>query len=364
MNFEEHLQNGFIFEMMETMVSATEIFNQLLLNNLEKYFGIRNALITVFDFDGNFLSLTDPKRIYIGGEHPYANIAKRDICAQKINDECRRANMWHDNLTPYIYRSTDLFAGNDIQTSEYVRFLNEVMHTKYMVIMPFDIYGCIHLCVYKGENETDFSDRELDNMKVIYRYIAQTFKSFKTLEKPKIVSNIKDEVIMAKEDAYIITDINHNILSCNKRALEYMAEITGKTLKTGDSTEEVALLSFLLHGINDVNTIKTTTINGFVFQVHPFPMSYIHGMVELYHWITIGKSGESMPKSKPSVIIPLTKRERRVAELLCDGLSYQAIADEMFISFHTVKNHVQNIFSKYGVNTRYQFYQIYKGNMI
>jgi len=58
--------------------------------------------------------------------------------------------------------------------------------------------------------------------------------------------------------------------------------------------------------------------------------------------------------------LTLTKREKEVAELLCEGLSYQAIADEIFISFHTVKNHVQNIFSKYNVNNRYQFYQIYK----
>ena len=360
MNFDDSQQRGFMFEMMETMASATEIFNRMLLNNLEKYFGLKKAFITVFDFDGKFLSLTDPNQLYLGDEHPYAAIASQDICARKINEECTKMGMWHDNVTPYIFRSTDLLSRNDAETSAYVKFLNTVMHAKYMVIMPFDIQGCIHLCVYRGENEMDFSDRELENFELVYQYIATTFKSFKKLEKPKIVSKIKDEVILTREDAYIVTDINHKILSANQKALEYLSAMTGKSLKSDNLQEEEALLKFLLQGANDPEMIKTSVINGYVFQIHPFPMSYIHGMVEMYHWITIGIAGEAKSKQTSLLVEPLTTREKDVAEYLCQGLSYQAIAEEMCISFHTVKNHVQNIFAKYGVNSRYQFYEIYK----
>ena len=113
MNFEESVQSGFLCEMMETMVSATEIFNQVLLRNLDRYFGLKQTFITVFDFDGNFLSLTEPNRLYIGEEHPYAAIAGRDICAKTINAECKKNKLWHDNITPYIYRSTDLLSRNE-----------------------------------------------------------------------------------------------------------------------------------------------------------------------------------------------------------------------------------------------------------
>lgn len=358
MQFEQDAGSGFAYEMMDTMVSATEIFNTVLLNNLKKYFGIRNAFITVFDFKGNFLSLTDLNKIYIGEEHPYAQIADRDVCAKKIIDECRREGLWHDNLKPYIYRSSDLLARNDTQVSDYVHFLRDIMHADYMVIMPFDIDGCIHLCIYRGEAEGDYSDRELQNFEKIYAYIARTFKSFKALEKPKIVSNIKDEVILSKEDAYLITDINHRILACNKQALSCLSAMTGKSIRNDNLEEESALIQFVLQGAPD-DDVKTTTINGYVFQVHPFPMSYIHGMVEMYHWITIHKEAEFKMHQPAVDASVLTKREKKVAELLCEGLSYQEIADAMFISFHTVKNHVQNIFSKYHVSNRYQFYQIY-----
>ncbi len=360
MQLDENVQSGFAYEMMETMVSATEIFNTVLLNNLKKYFDICNAFITVFDFEGRFLSLTDLNKLYVGTEHPYAAIAEKDICAKKINEECRKDKMWHDNTRPYVYRSSDLLARNDGETTEYVRFLHGIMGADHLVIMPFDIYGCIHLCIYRGENEPDFSEQELDYFKKIYEYIARTFKSFKVLEKPKIVSNIKDEIILAREDAYIITDIDHKILTCNKKALAYMSAITGRNLKNEDLKAEDALFSFILQGLKP-NLIKTITINGYVFQVHPFPMNYVHGMVETYHWISI-YDGEEYSRKQLSSVEPavLTKTEKKVADLLCQGLSYQAIADEMYISFHTVKNHVQNIFGKYNVNNRFQLYQIYK----
>lgn len=48
----------------------------------------------------------------------------------------------------------------------------------------------------------------------------------------------------------------------------------------------------------------------------------------------------------------LTDREREVLVLISQGLSNQAIADEMFISVNTVRNHVQNLNRKLGVNSK------------
>ncbi len=48
----------------------------------------------------------------------------------------------------------------------------------------------------------------------------------------------------------------------------------------------------------------------------------------------------------------LSLRERQVLVLVADGLSNKAIADRLFISENTVKNHVRNIHDKLGVHTR------------
>jgi DNA-binding CsgD family transcriptional regulator/ligand-binding sensor protein len=50
----------------------------------------------------------------------------------------------------------------------------------------------------------------------------------------------------------------------------------------------------------------------------------------------------------------LTAREMDVLELLIQGCSNREISERLFISVHTVKNHITNIFQKIGVNDRSQ----------
>jgi DNA-binding CsgD family transcriptional regulator len=50
--------------------------------------------------------------------------------------------------------------------------------------------------------------------------------------------------------------------------------------------------------------------------------------------------------------LPLTRREREVANLAAAGLSSQAIADRLFLSVRTVEGHLYNAYGKLGVNER------------
>lgn len=56
-------------------------------------------------------------------------------------------------------------------------------------------------------------------------------------------------------------------------------------------------------------------------------------------------------------IMNYNKTEQRVAELMYNGLTYKAIADKLVVSYHTVKKHVQNIYTKCGVNSRFELYK-------
>ncbi len=55
---------------------------------------------------------------------------------------------------------------------------------------------------------------------------------------------------------------------------------------------------------------------------------------------------------QPSPAIELTAREREVLGLMKQGASTTVTAEKLFISRATVRNHIQNIFSKLGVHTR------------
>ncbi|MRH41510.1 hypothetical protein GH741_02335 [Aquibacillus halophilus] len=51
----------------------------------------------------------------------------------------------------------------------------------------------------------------------------------------------------------------------------------------------------------------------------------------------------------------LTKREKEIAFNVINGLDNQTIAENLSISFHTVKNHITSIYEKLGVKDRIQF---------
>ena len=60
-------------------------------------------------------------------------------------------------------------------------------------------------------------------------------------------------------------------------------------------------------------------------------------------------SGEAGPD-----VSGLTPREREILDLIASGFSNQQIADTLFISPHTVKTHLHNIFKKINVKRRLQ----------
>ena len=70
------------------------------------------------------------------------------------------------------------------------------------------------------------------------------------------------------------------------------------------------------------------------------------------------KALQLIRKSSPSQNVQdqfdyhLTEREIQVLEQLSKGLSYEQIADNLFISYGTVRKHVENIYRKLEVNNR------------
>ena len=49
---------------------------------------------------------------------------------------------------------------------------------------------------------------------------------------------------------------------------------------------------------------------------------------------------------------PLSQREREIVSLVAQGYKNKEMAEKMFISEQTVKNHLHNIFDKLGVSDR------------
>jgi LuxR family maltose regulon positive regulatory protein len=53
------------------------------------------------------------------------------------------------------------------------------------------------------------------------------------------------------------------------------------------------------------------------------------------------------------LVEPLSERELEVLELMSEGLSGPEISGKLFVSLNTIKSHIKNIYSKLGVNKRF-----------
>src|SRR6266404_2948181 len=76
-----------------------------------------------------------------------------------------------------------------------------------------------------------------------------------------------------------------------------------------------------------------------------------------------GQEGSGSPGSKGRERSPLSAREREIVALVAQGYKNKEMAEKMFISEQTVKNHLHNIFDKLGVSDRLELalYAIHKG---
>ncbi len=71
---------------------------------------------------------------------------------------------------------------------------------------------------------------------------------------------------------------------------------------------------------------------------------------DLYRLSLLGD--DRNPKEQYFKNYGLTQREQEIATLLFNGMTYQSIAGQLFISLSTVKTHASSIYKKCGVSTR------------
>ncbi len=368
MKYENRDQARFFSEMSEHQLSAREFFCTLLLDSLDRSFGLDRTVILYFDTQGRFLSWISREGILADCEdHPYRRFAADDVIRQMIYQDAVRDHLTYFNTAPRLYQSSDIIGHAGYEQSPYVQFLEKHFQSHYSVSMAFGMNAYIQLVCLKDSSQGDFTEEELRDLEEIYTYVARAYKNFKTYEQARIVSSIQSEIIASGEKAYLVTDDFMHVMSYNKAAQNCLEDLLGPAAAGQiSSTIPCGWLPFLLGGEeenSDPDHVRTRVIKNYIFKIYTYDQSYSNGIVDRYHWITISrkKEGASERAGGPGVM-PLTKTEQKVAELMYQGLTYRAIAEELVVSYHTIKKHVQNIYLKCGVNSRFELYKWMEDN--
>jgi two-component system, NarL family, response regulator LiaR len=112
-----------------------------------------------------------------------------------------------------------------------------------------------------------------------------------------------------------------------------------------------------------------TGANGYILKRSP-PAKLVEAIIELYNGGSPMSSDiarkivlamQQKPEEKIQEEYHITPREQEILGLLSKGLSYQELADKLFISSKTVRKHIFNIYEKLHVNSRMEAVNKYFG---
>lgn len=157
------------------------------------------------------------------------------------------------------------------------------------------------------------------------------------------------EVIKKLHPDVLLLDINMP----KKNGLDVLEE-----LRANGSKQKVLILT--IHNEAEyLMKAKEIGINGYVLKdsestILKRAISIVNNDEEYIDTAMIPLLHETTKRYYDDEDYELTKREKEVLKLVCDGLYNKEIADKLGISEKTVKNHVSNILRKFGVFDRTQ----------
>jgi len=152
--------------------------------------------------------------------------------------------------------------------------------------------------------------------------------------------------------AYVL-DLNGDIRWLNHAARALTGDAVGRhftDVVTADQDKARSIferrLSRLEEGDHSVTLIAPDGTHQRV-DVSSVPLGQDHQVVGMF-----GLAIPSEPPRPPRSESPLTRRQQEVLEMLAHGTSTAAIAERLFLSEQTVRNHVRQILQRLGTNSR------------
>lgn len=356
-------------------------FPQQVLQLLHKYFKFKH--ITFFPLYNNNLSYSLDEAV---GKDGKINKASNNFIA--LNLDSKRLKLYSEyyykadifqplNLPKSLIKKpvlsiTDIMPYNKYQSTEYHDFLS--YNGLYYQICMFLNINNIHLGsigILRSKADGDFSKKDYEILENINKYIAHNYKIAVDMANASFRQDLLNHCVEKTPVGILVLNSKFTLVECNKSAYEFCQEI----FDTKESIDNSNYLNIIVTSSSSniyiqqaINVIKNNIATGnpnqsfkmfannhvFYFTMTSFLLSDDFGNVETIYSVSITKQATQSNEIVDEIgkKYNLTKRELEVVSLIRMGYSNKEIADKMYISNHTVKAHIMNIFSKVGVTSR------------
>lgn len=280
-------------------------------------------------------------------------------------------NVGKKALKDEVVLLNQLIKKEDLGKSKYFGFMQKMdyFHEISMFLKQNDtIIGVIS--IIRGQNEDDFEERDVVNLKSLADYLASRLSEIMNLEYNEKMKNMFMTFAELSDTGLIIFGKNFLVNYYNNAALKICEHMGGDENKKENPVEFFIKSILANNSIAWVSGMKKNIMlpdfQQISIAVNPIKSSMNFSEQQLYmvQLKTIDDSpnnGLLLANTDPAQY-NLSFRELEIIRLVMSGYANQKIANELFISINTVKKHLSQIYNKLSVSNRTSL--IYKINTL
>ena len=335
-------------DFLDSILGDIRSFRQQVLLSLSDVFGFERATFFLIDKAGNMYS---PTLLEI--DEKYAN---EFVDHFHTTDIFHPVKVFDKAISKKVLSIDDVMGYHKFVNTEYYNtFLREqnIYHEVAVFLSNNNrLTGVISL--FREKSEQQFSATEIGNLRDISHYISKALTNYRTL----LESDYNNELLktFSNNSPLGLIAFNRSLSVCF--ANTYIEDLCSSVAIADPGFDAQTLLKKYIvegqvpSGPGFVKLISLPSNKMLKVQVLP-AVHYNMGEDSLFmalvfdDKLVIGQNKLANP-----LFSTLTKREKEILELLLHGASNQDIASSLFISTHTVKAHLQNIFKKMDVPNR------------
>ncbi len=205
-----------------------------------------------------------------------------------------------------------------------------------------------------------FTKKDKEICDYLSKILASQYKTIQENRRSKYELNIFNKNKDNMNFGFIMLSQDFQLINYNKLAVCYCNDLTESYDINIAINEFKSIVDHENSNNMENNYFKNTafhkTFQSFIVEVVPTVIVNQDNMVENYYmvfiynkiWFNRMQNKLNYTKEKYN----LTNREKEIVSLVSKGLSNKEIADKLFISIYTVKEHMKNISKKMNVNSR------------
>lgn len=323
---------------------SSDGFEAYVLNLLNDLFDFNHSVFLEYSNEGCIRTIVTHNITNGPMENYIEQFQKKDIVNKFIYSQRFK------NSTEQVIILSDLIEKNKLTNQSDLFSKTDLYYDMYLVFN--DLGDGIRILRHKSRGR--FTPNDLAVAHYLCEVLASRYKSIQESKKFKEDLQLFNKNLENMNFGFMMFSKEFELINYNKLALSYSYDITG----TYDISDFKAIL---YQEFND--NLKESYNNSFFKSINSFIVEVIstivinsdnridkYYMVNIYNKIWFNRMLNKINYTKEKY--NLTNREKEIVSLVSKGLSNKEIAENLYISVYTVKEHMKNISKKMNVSSR------------